>query len=144
MLSRLARLSVPALLILILASAAFALTATNTVAPSSAGTSIHTITANTIKPAECASLDLSSIILDGGGTNGNDLILGTDASDFIHGGNRDDCIVAGDGDDLVFGGGGDDIILGGPGGDIIFGGGGDDICLGQEDGALFVGCETTD
>ena len=144
MLSRFVRLSVPTLLILILASAAFALTATNTVAPSSAGVSNYTITTDAISPVECADLNLSSIIMDGGGTNGNDLILGTEGSDFIHGGNQDDCIIGGGGDDIIFGGGGDDIILGGPGSDIIFGGGGDDICLGQEDGAFFVGCEVTD
>ena len=141
MLSRLIRFCIPVFLILILSSTAFAMAATNTVAPSSAGESYHTATANQLKPPACASLDLGSVYVGGGNSGGNDLILGTSNYDNIGGGAGNDCILGGGTLDVLDGGGGDDIILGGPGFDLIFGGGGYDICYGEDGGAWPFNCE---
>lgn len=60
------------------------------------------------------------------GTNASDLILGKGGNDVIFGNNGDDQIAAGSGDDRVFGGFGNDIIEAGSGNDTVFGGFGDD------------------
>jgi hypothetical protein len=55
------------------------------------------------------------------GTDGHDLILGSD---------KNDVIVAGPGNDVVHGDAGDDILCGGPGNDSLFGARGADIIYG--------------
>ena len=57
------------------------------------------------------------------GTDGHDLILGSDEADVI---------VAGSGNDAVHGDAGDDIICGGPGNDSLFGARGADVIYGDE------------
>ncbi len=73
-------------------------------------------------------------------TLGNDNIVGTSQSDFIHGltGNDtiagrggDDAINGYDGDDELFGDGGNDDLDGGDGNDELFGGGGNDDIFGD-------------
>jgi hypothetical protein len=130
--SRLFRFIIPISLILILSSAVFALTATNSVASSSASESSHTPTANEMKPSECDALDLTTIVTGGNGTNGNDLILGTAGNDNINGKQGDDCIVGGDGDDRIKGGQDNDVLLGGAGDDDLDGDQNYDQCYGQD------------
>lgn len=74
-------------------------------------------------------------------TEGDDVILGTEAGEDIDGGDGDDLICAGGGDDVVLGGDGNDqifgeagrdVIEGGNGNDRLFGGPGDDELLGGE------------
>ena len=69
------------------------------------------------------------------GTNGDDVIVGSDGDDnidagpgddWICGGPGDDSLDGGDGDDVVIGGTGDDGPSGGPGNDTVVGGAGDD------------------
>ncbi|MGZ5403099.1 MAG: ExeM/NucH family extracellular endonuclease [Nocardioides sp.] len=57
-------------------------------------------------------------------------IVGSNGDDVIRGTNRDDVIVARGGNDRIDAGGGDDVICGGPGNDRIDGGSGDDRILG--------------
>jgi Ca2+-binding RTX toxin-like protein len=75
------------------------------------------------------------------GTDGNDNIHGTTASeliiakggnDRIHPSSGSDCILAGDGDDRVIGTTGDEIIVGGKGNDRLDGGTGNDRIYGGE------------
>jgi Ca2+-binding RTX toxin-like protein len=84
------------------------------------------------------------------GTTGNDMIVGTGASDTISGGLGDDSLWGGAGNDSINGGDGenemhggagndtliggidDDMFYGGPGSDIIVGGAGDDEALYSE------------
>jgi Ca2+-binding RTX toxin-like protein len=89
------------------------------------------ITANDLKPPECAALDLSNIIAGESGTAGNDLILGTANDDTLTGGDGDDCILGGSGNDNLAGGNDNDILLGGNGDDILTGGPGTDECYGE-------------
>ncbi len=105
----------------------FAFTAANFVPVSNAGTHQRPITANDLKPAECAGLDLSRVAGGPGitmGTEANELLLGSNIIDAIDGQSGSDCIV---------GGPADDVITGGPGTDVCIGGAGNDT---------FVGCET--
>ena len=73
------------------------------------------------------------------GTNGNDLIIGSDGDDEIHGlggvdllrgSGGDDTIKGGDGPDSLYGDQGDDDISGGSGHDLIRGGKGNDTLEG--------------
>ncbi len=156
------RLALIALLALILAGVISALAAANTVDESGAEDSSRAITANDLKPTECASLNLTSVVQIGVGapTNGNDLILGTPGGDLINAQNGDDCIVGGNGNDIILGGNGSDVILGDAGADwllggnnsdTLYGGAGDDTlnggnqtdtCLGQAGTDTFSNCET--
>jgi predicted extracellular nuclease len=79
------------------------------------------------------------------GTNGDDLLRGTNGPDVIHalggddevrGLNGDDVVCGGAGDDRVSGGNGDDVLLGGAGDDVLHGDNGDDTVtggLGEDD-----------
>ena len=111
---RLIFLSLP---IMIFISAIFAFTASNTVPESGMDDESHAITANQLKPAACAALNLGTIITDGNGSTGNDLVLGTAGSNTLNGSDGDDCLVAGDGDDTLDGGIGTDVCIGGAGTD---------------------------
>ena len=86
---RAAATALAALLVLV----GVASTATNLVAPSRAGVRVRAVTANELKPPECASLDLEEIRVGGGG--------------------------GGAGDDDINAGGGLDICIGGPGTDTF-------------------------
>lgn len=104
-----------------------ALTASGFVPPTFAGNSTRAITANDLKPAECAALDLKLVSGGSGlvvGTAANELLLGSELIDSIEGAGGDDCLV------------------GGPMGDTLTGGLGIDVCLGGGGLDVFVGCET--
>ena len=104
-----------------------AVTASLFVPPSFAGNQVQPITAEDLKPAECAALVLTTVIGNAGavaGTEASDLLLGSELIDIIEGSGGGDCLVGGPGDDALTGGAGVDVCLGGPGVDT------------------FVGCET--
>jgi Ca2+-binding RTX toxin-like protein len=105
---RLILLSLP---VMILLSAIFAFTASNTVPESGVDDESHAITANQLKPSACDGLNLGTIITDGNGSTGNDLVLGTAGIDTLDGGEGDDCLVAGDGLDACTGGAGTDVFV---------------------------------
>lgn len=60
---------------------------------------------------------------------GKNLILGSDGADVLDGTNKDDCIVAGSGNDRVHAGNGNDVVFAGDGADEVYGDNGDDILL---------------
>ncbi len=64
------------------------------------------------------------------GTNGVDVIMGLGGDDVIHGGNAADVICGGAGDDVLTGDNGDDVLLGGFGDDVLEGGRGADTLIG--------------
>jgi len=64
------------------------------------------------------------------GTNGDDVIDGTDGPDIIHAKGGNDIIKGGDGKDIICGGAGDDEIRGGKSGDLLIGGAGNDLIIG--------------
>lgn len=66
------------------------------------------------------------------GTNGDDIIIGTDGDDEIDGGNGNDRIFGNGGNDKINGGNGDDRLIGGDGDDELRGGNGRDTLLGGE------------
>jgi Ca2+-binding RTX toxin-like protein len=120
------RITVVMLGALIVLGAVNALAASNTFASSTHLQEQSTpiaFAANSLKPADCASLNLTSIFVcpsAGGncnGTDANELILGSSLNDNIQGGKGDDCILGGDGDDTIRGNQGTDVCIGGAGND---------------------------
>ncbi len=107
------------LVFLVLLNSIYALTATNTVPESGLDYDVIPITANQAKPSDCASLILTSIIVNDAGSSGNDLLLGTSNNDSLSGNDGDDCIYSGNGDDTLDGGAGSDICIGGAGTDTF-------------------------
>ncbi|NEZ65136.1 calcium-binding protein [Leptolyngbyaceae cyanobacterium CCMR0082] len=80
------------------------------------------------------------------GTFGDDIIVGTDASDDIHGLGGDDLLIGGNGSDKLNGGFGDDVIFGGNAdlspsfaSDTLFGGEGNDRLYGNTGNNRFYG-----
>lgn len=116
------QLAVYSLVMLILISVFTAFSAGVSVSNTTVGTHSTSVTANRIKPAACAGLNLVNIVSGTGtvtGTSGNDLILGSSSNDTIDGLGGDDCILGGDGDDVIDGNSGTDICLGGSGADTF-------------------------
>ncbi len=112
---------------LILAGTIGAVAAANTVPPSRLTDQSRPITANDLKPPECAALNLTNVIVcpaGGGACSGSkarNLILGSPNVDRISGRGGNDCILGGGGDDTLDGGGGrGDVCIGGPGIDSFF------------------------
>jgi RTX calcium-binding nonapeptide repeat (4 copies)/FG-GAP repeat len=68
---------------------------------------------------------------NGGGTPGNDILVGTLGPDLIKGLDGNDSIFSLDGDDHIFGGTGADVIIGGGGNDQLFGQEGADLISGD-------------
>ncbi|MGY1787372.1 ExeM/NucH family extracellular endonuclease [Geodermatophilus sp. SYSU D00698] len=68
------------------------------------------------------------------GTNGVDVIMGLGGEDTISGGNGDDVVCGGAGDDTLSGENGADVLLGGFGLDTLAGGNGDDTLVGGPGG----------
>jgi len=128
--SKLLRFAGIALIGLIAVSAASAFAAANSVPASRLDDDSFPITANDLKPSECAGLNLTTIVVAGNGTAGNDLILGTAGNDTLRGSDGDDCIVGGGGDDTLDGQKGNDILLGQDGNDSLKGSQDTDICDG--------------
>lgn len=113
------------LILLLLASLISATAASNTVPKTRLGEVKIPITANALKPPECAALNLSAVVVcpaAGGncdGTDASELILGSASADNISGGKGDDCILGGGGDDFLKGDQGNDVCIGGPGNDTF-------------------------
>jgi Ca2+-binding RTX toxin-like protein len=99
----------------LLALLVFAFSASNTVPVSHAGQSVRSIGAQDIAPPECAGMGLTTVITNGAGSAGNDLVLGTAAGETLNGNNGNDCLVGGGGDDFLKGGSGTDVCIGGGG-----------------------------
>lgn len=129
---------------LILFSVASAAAAGNTIATSATSDQSFPVTANQLKPPECASLDLQSVIIGGLPNAGSDLVIGTPGDDILRGGQGDDCIVGGGGNDRINGGTGADIILGGEGDDVLRGNNGDDWITGDSGDDVINGGNGTD
>jgi Ca2+-binding RTX toxin-like protein len=94
------------------------LTASNTVPSSSVGQDQATIDANALKPAACT-MNLTSVITNGNGTAGNDLILANASGGALHANGGKDCMIGGAGAD-TFNGNGKNA------GDVCIGNGGND------------------
>jgi Ca2+-binding RTX toxin-like protein len=61
------------------------------------------------------------------GADSNEVIVGTDANDFIHARAGDDTVYGDDGNDIIYGDGGIDRLYGGNGKDILYGGDGPEL-----------------
>jgi Ca2+-binding RTX toxin-like protein len=73
------------------------------------------------------------------GLDGNDVIRGGVAADFLDGGNGNDSLYGSNGDDVLMGGDGDDWLEGGSGNDTLRGGRGNDLLFGEEGNDTFNG-----
>jgi Ca2+-binding RTX toxin-like protein len=110
----------PLVLLAVVLVTGTAFTAANVVAGSRAGMDSETVTANQLKPSECATLDLAVVRGPApGGGNANALIVGTSASESINGNGGNDCILGGGGNDTLRGNGGSDVCGGGTGTDAF-------------------------
>lgn len=128
-----------ALLISVVATST--LTASNSVPATNLGEDVRSITANDVKPVECAGITLTTIVTDG--TNANDLVLGTGAGESLRGRRGDDCMLGGGGDDTLRGNRENDVLLGQGGDDRLSGGLETDVCYGGPGFDTFDGsCET--
>jgi len=78
------------------------------------------------------------------GTDGDDLILASDAGNTINARFGNDCILGGALDDVIFGNGDDDQIFGQDGNDDIFAGGGSDIVDGGNGNDIIYGKSQND
>jgi Ca2+-binding RTX toxin-like protein len=140
------RLAALGMMIVALATAFTAGAASNTVNSPSAGAVFRSIGANDLKPAECAHLNLVSIVVGSGtvSVSGNlaTLLIGGPGDDKLTSGAGDSCILGGAGNDQLFGGQGPDVLLGGLGDDRLNGGPGIDICYGGGGNDQYTNCET--
>lgn len=136
------------LLLILAASGMYAVAGANDVAASGAHHHSFPVTANDLKPPECAGIALYSVVTGSGditGGNVNELILGSAGADTITGKGGDDCILGGAGNDEINGGlsYGIDILLGGSGDDTLNGQNGSlDVCYGGAGVDQFEKCET--
>ncbi len=73
-----------------------------------------------------------------GGTDGDDVLVGTSFADLMFGLGGDDSLYAGRGDDSLDGGVGDDYLDGGDGNDVLDGGAGDDSLNGGAGDDLYL------
>lgn len=115
------------LVTLILLSTVSALAAANIVPSTRMTEQIFAVTANLIKPQQCASLNLTNIVIAADGSNANDLILGGPGNETLKGKKGDDCILGAGGNDTLKGDKGNDILIGGLGDDHMDGGKGKDF-----------------
>ena len=109
-------------IVLALAAALFAipaLTATNAVPTTHAGTTATSITGNALKPAACASVDVTNVVVGTNGGPARDLVLATAVGTTVRGRAAADCVLGGGGNDTVNGDAGVDVCLGGPGTDVF-------------------------
>jgi Ca2+-binding RTX toxin-like protein len=111
-------------ILLILVSVAMAVAASNTVPGSRLASRSAAINANALKPTDCATLNLTAIVIcpasgNCTGTSKSELILGTANADTITGKGGADCILGGGGNDDITGGAGGDVCIGGPGTDTF-------------------------
>ncbi len=114
-----------ALVLLVMMSIVSAFAANITVPSTRLTDQRSAITANTVKPAACSGISLTSILYcpSGGGicngTAASELIIGTSSVDTIDGKGGSDCIVGGDGNDDITGSQAKDVCIGGPGADTF-------------------------
>jgi Ca2+-binding RTX toxin-like protein len=101
------------------ATAVLTLTASNTVPATNVGRQQLGIDANALKPAACAALNLTNLVVGTNGTAANDLILGPAAASNFNGNGGADCMVGGAGKDRFTGNGP-------KAGDVCIGNGGTD------------------
>ena len=94
-------------------------TASNTVPATSVGRQVSAINANALKPAAC-NWNLTTLVLNGNGTAGNDLILATNVATTLNGNGGQDCMIGGAGADTFKGNGK-------TAGDVCIGNGGTDV-----------------
>jgi Ca2+-binding RTX toxin-like protein len=118
------QLAILGLFVLILAGMISAVAATNTVPQTRLASRSAAITANTLKPAQCAAITLTSLVVCSAtgtcyGTGNADLILDTSAGHTINGSGGNDCILGGGGNDTINGGAGTDVCIGGSGFDTF-------------------------
>ncbi len=144
--SRVIKFALAAAVGLLMVSVLTAIAASNTVPVTLLSDTSRAITANNLKPPQCAGITVTNLIVGTGatvnGTSANDLILGNGSGQTINGRQGDDCIVGGGGNDTLNGNQGNDVILGGPGDDAINGGQGTDVCYGGPGTNTFQNCET--
>ena len=119
MLQKIIRILLISLVLMIVISAIYGLSASNTVPESGLGSETQNVTAEQVKPVECSSLSLEFISSSSTGSILNDLVLGTSSSDSLSGIGGNDCLVGGEGDDTLDGGEGTDICIGGGGADTF-------------------------
>ena len=86
---------------LLLICVAVVATAANTVPASNLGSSSTAITANTLKPAACNGITLTSVIIGNNGDAANNLLLGSAAANTMNGAGGNDCILGGGGNDTI-------------------------------------------
>lgn len=134
LLLRLAMLSLPVLLVLSIISAQ---AASVRIPQSNLGRSLVPITANDLKPPECAGLNLTAVS-NNGSTNIPTLILGTSATENLRGRSTSDCIVGGSGNDTLRSNGGQSILIGGTGSDTLRNAA---VCYGSAS-STFINCGT--
>lgn len=72
-----------------------------------------------------------SIVLQGVGGEGDDMLIGSASADSLSGGNGADIIMGGAGNDTLNGDAGLDVIMAGAGDDVAEGGDGDDVITGE-------------
>jgi Ca2+-binding RTX toxin-like protein len=115
------RLAVLAFVALVSVVGVYTFTASNTVPATNVGRQQFAINANALKPAACAALNLTSLVVGTNGTAGNDLILGPSTASTLNGNGGQDCIVGGGGNDTINGNGNTagDVCIGGPGTDTF-------------------------
>ena len=75
------------------------------------------ITADTLKPIDCAGITLTSVVAGNTGTSGANLLLGSAAANTMSASGGNDCVLGGGGDDSINCGAGTDVAVGGPGTD---------------------------
>ena len=113
------------LIILALMSIVSAFAANITVPTTHLTNQASPVSANTLKPAQCSGITVTTILYcpaGGGicnGTNADELIIGSPNVDAIQGKSGSDCIVGGDGDDDITGSQAKDVCIGGPGNDTL-------------------------
>lgn len=91
-------------------------TASNSVPPTRLGRVDRAIGPNDLKPAACAALTLTRLLVASvgvsSGNNSAELIVGIPATTRINGNGGDDCIVGNQGITQIFGNGGTDVCIG--------------------------------
>ncbi len=109
------------LVVAVASSAAYVFTAGNTVPATNVGQQQFAITPNALKPAACAAINLTNLVVGTAGTAANDLILGPSTGSTLNGNGGTDCIVGGGGNDTINGNSntGSDVCIGGPGTDTF-------------------------
>ncbi len=119
MMSKLLRILLIGLAFMVILSAIYGLTASNTVPESGLGSETVNVTAEQMKPPECSTLSLQYTAPSSTGSTLNDLVVGSSSADTLSGLGGNDCLVGGDGDDTLDGGDGTDVCIGGGGNDTF-------------------------